>query len=523
VLACIGALVVPMSVLWWGWRHDWLLLLDWAPGPNAAAPMGPVPSLVSWLASGLGNAVGWLPVALALPVAGVGAALASLELRADRAVGWPAVAIATSAAVANPFVVARLYAGQVGVLWAYALLFWLVRSVLRGIERPSPRAGVVVGLLWAACIAATVHAAAIAAVPVSAGVWLHRRRFGTQAALTAGARALGVAVAVTVAWAVPWFFANPPVDPRGSDAAAVFLTRGTGADAWFGAILGGGFWRPLPSGLQGPTVWVAVLLTVMCVCAIGAGRGWARDSRRLLWPTAALGASLALLGHGPTAAAWSWLVEHVSVVAVYREPGKWSMLPVMAAVLLAGLAADRVHRASWPAATVVALTATALSTWAMLAVTSTLRPSQYPAAWEAAAATIDDDCRVAVFGDGAYVDPGFTNGRVVANPALGFFGERALISSDTGVEGLIAARSSSASQRWLDSVNGRYLAGSEGITPQVSAAADVGVGWLFIPRPADEPLAVADVTSAGFTLRFSQPDGGLWQTPLRCSTGQGEQ
>lgn len=515
--ALVVAVVVPVSTLTWGWRRGWILLLDWSPGPHAAAPVGPVTLAAAWVGSLFGSAVGWLPLVLALVVAGVGAALATVELRADRAVGWSAVAVAASAAIANPFVVARLYAGHVGVLWAYALLFWLVRSVLRNAERPSPIAGVWIGLLWATCVAATVHAAAIAAIPVCAGVWLRRRRLGTRSAVVAGAVTLAVAFATSIAWSVPWFQANPAGDPRGGDAAAVFLSRGSGAQAWVGAIFGGGFWRPLPSGLLGATTLMTMLLSALCILSIGAGRGWARDARLVLWWAAAIGAPVALLGHGVSAAAWSWLVEHVTLVAVHREPGKWSMLPVMAAVLLAGLAVDRLHRRSLPAAVSVFVTSVALSTWAMASVSEQLRPSRYPVAWSTAAATVDDGCMVAVLGDGAYVDPGFTGGRVVANPAIGFFGERAIVSSDTGVSGLTAARKTSAAQQWVDAVNGRYLAGGDGMPPASAAAAGVGIGWVFIARPPDEPAAVTDLVTAGFGLRFTAVDGGLWQNPDGCA------
>lgn len=523
-LAAFGlALGVPLVTLWWGWRQGWLLLLDWAPGPRAAAPLGPVPSAASWFAQHFDTAVGWLPPVLALVVGGAGAAAATLELRADRSLRWPSIAVATAAAIANPFVITRLYAGQVGVLWAYAMLFWLVRSVLRSVERPSWRSDAAVGLLWAACIAATVHAAAIAAVPVAAGLWLHRRRSGTRAALRSGGVALLVATTATLLWALPWWGTTAPVDPRGSDAAAMFLTRGDGAGAWFGALSGSGFWRPLPSGLLLPALWMAALVAIACVVAVGAGRGWGRDARLLLWSAAAVGAVVALAGHGPTAALWAWLIDHVTLVAVHREPGKWSMLPVAAGVLLTALAVDRLRRRSSVASAVVAAVAVALSVWAMSTVTRHVQPSEYPAAWAAAAAAIDDDCRIAMVGDGAYVDPGFTGGRVVANPALGFFGERAVVSSDTGVNGLAAARPSSAAQRWLDSVNGRYLAGGTGIEPDTVTAAAAGVGWVFIARPPDEPTALADLADAGFEQRLMADDGGLWQNPDGCRSEAGEQ
>lgn len=522
-LSPLAAAAVPLVVMWWRWRDGWLILLDWAPGPRGGPqlglPVGPVPAAVAEVASWFGNAVGWLPILLALAVAAAGAVAASGVLRADgRPLGVGASTVAAMGAVANPLVATRAYAGQVGVLWAYALVLWLLWAILRGLERRDRSAWLLPGLLWAGAAAATVQALVIGAVPMLVGAWLRRRRLGVADAWRWLAAATATAAVLTAAWLVPALLVGPRGgEPTGGTATEVFRTRGSGLVAWFGAITGSGFWREPAAALLGPSIVVGVVLLVGALGALGAGRGWTRDGRHLLAVSAAVAAVAAMAGHGPLARPWAWLVDHVAAVGVFREPGKWSLLAVAALVLATALAVDRLERSRQLLGGVAAIGVSVLALLAASAVAGNLEPSQYPEGWESARRLIDDDCRIAVLGDGAYLDTGFTDGRVVANPAIGFFGDRAVVSGDTRVDGLSAARDDTPAQRWLDRVNGRYLAGGSGAAPTPDDAAAAGVGWVFVARPGDDPDAAEDLRDAGFEELQVRADGGLWHVPGGCS------
>jgi hypothetical protein len=145
-----------------------------------------------------------------------------------------------------------------------------------------------------------------------------------------------------------------------------------------------------------------------------------------------------------------------------------------------------------------------------------LEPSTFPLAWAAARRTVDQDsCRIAVLGDGAYTDPGFTGSRIVANPAGGYFGDRAVVSVDTGLAGLEQRAPRNRAEAWLAAVNDPYLRGHT-LRPDVAGAARAGVGWIFVDRPIDRPEVGQALDANGFVPSGVNDRAGVWRVPGGC-------
>lgn len=532
VAIAVGIAVATVFVT--RWSSGWLLLLDWAPGPGTTPGSGPglpvgigVRWFVDLLAALEPRIVGWVPPATAvLATYAGGCAVARRRPGTDgRPLGWAAATVGGCVAVANPFVASRLYVGQIGVLWGFAAFLFLVASLMRSVDRDGWRAWLPPGLWLTAAAAATVHLAVIGVVPVIfAAVVVHRRR-GWRTVWTRTAATLGVATLLTSAWLVPDLLRRgASLGTAGGDgAAAAFRSGGPLSTLWARGLGGAGFWRPLPAGSL-TVVGVVVALAWAATFVAGRhGRGHSREARWLLAALAAVAAVAVYAGRGPLADVWAALVEHVWPVGLLREPGKLAMLalpaPIAGAAAATQALADRIGAAGIVAAATAA-GAAVVAVAGLVLLTALLPTSRYPAEWWAAAdAAAADECPIAVLGDGAYTTPGFTGARVVANPARGFFGERALVSADAGVKGLVPPPPANRAERWAAEINAALLGGTSpsavvGIDPQRATGA--GVGWVFVDRPVDRPALASALDRAGFEPVVATDRAGLWRTDGGC-------
>jgi hypothetical protein len=123
----------------------------------------------------------------------------------------------------------------------------------------------------------------------------------------------------------------------------------------------------------------------------------------------------------------------------------------------------------------------------------------YPPAWTATADRLAaaPDGSVLVLPLTAYLDPGFTGGRVVANPAPAWFGARVVTGDDPGIAGLGPSAETDALTAALraDGSAARLL--------------ELGIEWAVSLRPDAEPALV----DAGFTLVQRDAFLSLWRNP----------
>ncbi len=488
--AILAAVVIgPMA------SGGWVVLLDWVTGPRSdfrhrifdgsALPAGPIFfGLAAALHEVAGAAAGWLVPAIILVLAGLGGARLAAIVTESSNVSTQLVG--ATAALWNPFVHERLYAGQVAVLLGYALLPWLfaasirvVRELRRGEIDPLTPNQLVPIALWGLMVASSVHFAMIGGIVVtaSAAVGLVAQRDAVSTILRWWAITIGTTAVLSLAWIAP---IGNDAPPKGNgQTIEAFATQ---PDPSFGLVGGTlvqrGFWRIAPGrpGTEKGWWWApatgvlggAALLGLLAVRApsrsVRPGKtrrrtdrvGSQRIATRRL-PSAALGATLVagivgwLLGQGPNGLAGG-LVRSFNAqpgpLGVMREPGKFLCLVSMAWIAgLAGFAELlrwRIRKTRVTAAALVgfALSPVVLSPGLVWGVDGRLRAVHYPKGWQAAQAIIDGEPtgRVVVLPFIGYADAGFTNGRITRNTAKAYFGSRAELSDDAGVAGLQASK-----------------------------------------------------------------------------------
>ena len=446
-------------------RHKgWVLLLDWVDGPRrdqlakafngARLPAGPLYHLVGGLLQRTtGATAGWLFPWLCLVAAGWGAA---------RLVGGGTVAkfVAVTAYLWNPFVQERFYSGQMAVLAGYAVLPYLARAAWAPPKGQRWWLGPLsVGGWWALATACTVHLAVIGGVVV----------LGGAAGAFAGGETrvlhrVGLSGAVAALATGVWLAPMAATAPRSGGGAVLdsFLTRG---DRVLGLAVGvltqRGFWRPSlgEPGADSASWWpsVAVLLVVaallgLVVAAGRGGLGCALPAASCLvfgW----LGAQGVA---GPFGGSYRWFVSHVALAGIMREPGKFIALISLASTVglaaLADGAASRLrrlarYRLAQPAlalaAVVVILAPTALAPHFGGGVHGRLRAVRYPEQWAQLRRALDAETAVAGEAAGVvalpwtgYLNPGFTDERIVAHPAPAYFGRFVEVSNDAQLGGL---------------------------------------------------------------------------------------
>lgn len=506
----------------------WVLLLDWVVGPRSvfsdrilsgnSLPAGPVFfGTAALLETVIGGAVGWVLPMVLLVVGGIGAA--NLVRQDGSGVSTLAACTASTAYIWNPFVHERLYSGQLAVLAGYAALPYLLALSLRAVIQPSSTGGFrgklrhfAPGAVWALAAAASIHYAILGGIVVAvvgAVGWAsgHGARRG---ALRWTVSVTAFAVLLTAAWLLPVIDEAPPTGNQQTIAA--FATR---ADPNLG-LAGGvalqtGFWRPSPGEPNSTLGWwwpfVGGFLGGAALIGLFA---LAQSNQKPNQKRCALVAgTLGLIGwlfgqggNGPIGQIFRVLTD-VPTFRVMREAGKFvALLSLAWAVGLAGCA-DLVVR-SFRAfdKSVVQRTLRVLS-WFVLVlpiglspglawgVGGRLRTAHYPPAWSAIQRELNrhpsGDLIVLPFV--GYVDPGFTDNRVVRSPAKAFFGSRVVLSDDPQVAGLPPSPSTRTISAALNSdTPGRLLA-------------ELGIGWVV--------AASNDAPTPDFKLVMSKDNWAL--------------
>ena len=281
------------------------------------------------------GAAGWLPIAIALIGAGVGAAALV------GGSGWRRRA-AGIAFVVNPFVFERLRAGHVYVLLGMAVLPWLVASALAA-KRSGALFRVRTAAVFALAIACAPHMfwiglVALAAITFTNGV---RRADVIRLGLTL------VAAAATMAYALALQAVGVhTVSITDADLAAYGTRGGGGLGTLADVVTLHGFWRggSTPASWWGPLWPVLVAFAVMvAVRGLRVSRATAADDRSLILPVrtmAAAGVLLACGVAGPTGWLFRLAFHHLPLFQVMREPQKFVMLVALAWAVAFGVAAD---------------------------------------------------------------------------------------------------------------------------------------------------------------------------------------
>jgi hypothetical protein len=447
----------------------------------------------------------------------------------------------------NPYVGERLIIGQWALLLGYAGLPWVLRAVL-ALDLDSRRGVARLGLTLLPAIVGGFAAMAITALVAIPAALLSRRP--RRAAVVLTALAVG-----SLPWLIPSLLHPVYVDPA---SVAAFASR---ADTPFGTLgsllMLGGNWnaQTVPRAYGGPwsALWLAAVLIALTAYLLAAysptaGRPAAAPpsaapSRPHRWPglglAAAAGLVIAVLGVTAPGrdllrsliAAWPAFAilrdaqQFVAPLALaeavgfglaaagamssgpFWEKGKWAERnrPVRADATGAALAV-RADAAGTVLAVVALLAPVVLLPGLAWGAAGRLRPAAYPAAWLAAARSLDASPArgsVLLLPWATYRTPPWNHGEVVLDPWTRLI-SRALIWNDGTQVGDVALAPDDPRARRL----GRAIAGGGPLTATLRAA-----GVRFVLDDADGPDPAIAARLPGSAVVIHQPGLTVYQLP----------
>jgi hypothetical protein len=364
---------------------------------------------------------------------------------------WYAQGAAGFLGAMNPFVYDRLVEGQWYVVIAAAGLFLWLGAWEALQARPGPACATLLAVCGAAIVGFDPHTIGpLAVLTLVAAAWGRRRRDPARLRWTAAS--IGLLVLLLLPGVVSFFLGSSPGEYSAvrqfTRADFAFFRSTSSPDYGLLVNLIGlyGYWGerigrfPLATG--GAVWWPVTTALVVAAALLGA---WLRRDRRWLLACGVIGlamsASTAVPGGVRTAA---WLASRIPAVAAYREPEKWSMLWLLAIVVLAVGAIEAIARTGPEAATALAY----VIVFAALvpagvsqarALPGIVAPVTYPRYWYATAASLR---RAAGSHDVTAVLPWHlyqplraSEGRLVADPAPVFFPGRLVTPHNLEIPG----------------------------------------------------------------------------------------
>ena len=368
----------------------------------------------------------------------------------------------------NPFTYDRFIAGQFAVLLGYALVPFFARAIIRFCSRPDMRNAVFL-VLWISLIAIiSVHTLGILVIITIAlsgltAAKLWKLMKWRRAFIKWGLVALAGAVIVNSYWLVP--------AALGKGTTAEIVSSFTSADqqafatdpgklGLFGNVLAmQGFWgesKNLFMTQADNYGWWLIPFVLLWALVLG-GVYISFKGRRSVTATMliiiAVGACLAIGTAGTFVAPINeWLVHHVPFFAGYREPQKFVALIVFGYAYFVAVAVARIalymqeHRLeqhTMSVVTVLAIVPLMSSSLMLWGFHGQLRATDYPVEWYAVRDMVDGnchgDCKVLFLPWHLYMRYDFA-GRIVANPAQKFFGNKIIASNDPELRGAAAYR-----------------------------------------------------------------------------------
>jgi len=370
-------------------------LSDAALGLSEAAPRAVPQDFFVALASGLvdGGVVVKAMLVIALFLAGWGAARLAATVVPDA--GVPGQLVATTIAIWNPYIAERLLQGHWSLLLGYACLPWVAATMLRlRTSDASPWVGVFALVFWiglAGLTATGLMLAATVAVTCAVAPGSGRPRWWCA----------GVGLVAAVLAALPWLTSAAVADSLSSTQAegvGAFAARaepGLGTLASLASL--GGIWNAEAVPPSRTTLFaVAAAVVLLAVVAVGLPTVVRRPVAVPLLILAVVAVVVpAAMATGPGMAAVEATIRTLPGLGVVRDAQKWVALAVPA-YSLAGAAAVVTLRHRIPAAaTALICCAAVVATLPDLAwgVGGKLAPVDYPPAWSAVSALINDDPR----------------------------------------------------------------------------------------------------------------------------------
>ncbi|HTL85183.1 MAG TPA: hypothetical protein VL856_08380 [Acidimicrobiia bacterium] len=509
-LAADIAVVVLRSLA----RSGYLVQLDTAFGPRAPqihwslyAPVAALQSVSVHVLGGAATGRAYALIALALP--GIGAAVLLRRLP------WYAAATGIVLAELNPFVYERMVEGQWAVVAAAGFLLLWVSALEHARSKPQLRACIVLGVVGAAAVSVDNHAVGpLVALTVGAW-WAYRKCSGAnRVVLVASATSFVLLAHGIVAFAVSQGrFSYTTVSQFGPAAFSTFRANASSSITLFPRLFGlYGYWGErigrFPAADARAAWWLGAVVVLCGLAVLGAKR-----DRRRAWLLVvglfgiAVSASTALPGGARLAGR---VGDVIPLLAVFREPQKWSALWLVALVALVPAALTRsvavgARRLPAPVIALVAVAAILLPAGVseIRNTSKIVTPVRYPASWTAAA---DYMGRHVPHGEQVVVLPWHQFevfdfiGRPTIDPSGVFFPGRLFASTDAELPG---ERASSELQRFASLARGKSPA-------RCAFAAELrqrSIQWALVLDLPDARRVTTSLTACGWTPRFAGRDG----------------
>jgi hypothetical protein len=346
----------------------------------------------------------------------------------------------------NPFVYARLMAGQWQVLLGYALLPFLVAALFRLLAASSWRVAWLAAAWMLAILSVSVHFVGVLVVLgvlflVAAVVkyWKHREK--ALRCIVRMVCAGGVTLIFSSYWLVPALLGNGMIGEVATRADemqfSAFATHG-GPLGPVGEVLRlQGFWAEtrqlflLPQDIM--PLWGVAVLLLWVLVGIGAVRLWRLHRPAALVMIGSIIAGVVLA----TSPLLQWLSQLHPLFGGYREPHKFTVLVVLGYSVLAAfgvmyLITKYKHKKIW--ATVCLVLPLLITPSMFWAGSGQLRSVDYPEEWyvldQQLKNTVPPAKKVLFLPWHMYAPYSFSNGRIIANPAEKFFQAPVVISDD---------------------------------------------------------------------------------------------
>jgi hypothetical protein len=411
---------------------------------------------------------------------------------------WQAKLFAASVYALNPFVYARILAGQWTLLVGYALLPLAMRSLMRMNERRDMRSGLWFGGSLLLLGLFSVHFLYLMLI-VSALYLLHALISKSDRLPLIKSSAVGLALfaLVSVYWLVPALMRETPLESRFTTphfeafAAAPNIT----IPAALNVLALGGYWG---EGTQWNfyflwpqhTVifWVAAALLGLLV-TLGAWQGWRMRRRETIF-FALLGAGAYTLALGaadtPVRALSEFLYAHMPLWSGLRDSHKIAAFLALSYAIFAGLGAQALWKrfASRELASAVLLPAACLlpavfGLFMWGGMHGQLTPVWYPPEWaEAKELLLESEKKALILPWHGYQSLEFNHQIPVANPASLYFGKNYAVAGKSVEAGILHDQEVSPEYHALDAL----LATGTPPAPHDLATelAQSNIGFIFI-------------------------------------------
>lgn len=364
--------------------------------------------------------------------------------------------------VINPFMYARLMAGQWWVLLGYALLPFLVRALFRLLQTPNWKTTALAAVWMVVVTVASVHFAGMVAVLTvlffAAGTIKHWHQ---KTRLWLFVRSLIVALFTTIVissyWLIPAILGHGAIGEiaeRADEAEFMGFATHSGPLGTVGEVLRlQGFWVEtrelflLPQAVM--PLWGIAILFLWVLVVIGAIQLW-RANR----PLAVVMISCIVVGCIVAASPLiQWLAQVFPLLGGYREPHKFTVLVAVGYAVLAAIGSAylvKKYKTKKTLAVFCLALPLVIAPTMLWGGAGQLRPVDYPQEWYTLNQKLKDNGESGKFilflPWHMYAPYSFSNNRIIASPAEKFFEVPVLMSDDPEYADMMPGRQNNVKQ-----------------------------------------------------------------------------